>query len=71
MTAIHVLLAEIDKVLLAEAPFCLNAGGHRFGERHDDAGLSLHEEVRRPHPLLQLGAAPLHLSLRIREPMLF
>src|SRR5580700_11896677 len=38
-TAIHILIAEIDKVLLAEATPCLNARGHRFGKRHGDAGL--------------------------------
>src|SRR3984893_2155006 len=39
-TAIHILIAEINKVLLAEATPCLNARGHRFGKRHDSAGLA-------------------------------
>jgi hypothetical protein len=39
-TAIHILIAEINKVLLAEATPCLNARGHRFGKRHDDASLA-------------------------------
>ena len=38
-TAIHILIAEIDKVLLAEATLCLNARGHRFGKCHGNAGL--------------------------------
>src|SRR3974390_2151434 len=38
-TAIHILFAEIDEVLLAETTLCLNARGHRFGNRHGNAGL--------------------------------
>ena len=38
-TAVHVLVAKIGKVLLAEATPCLNARGHRFGKRHRDVGL--------------------------------
>ena len=37
-TAVDILFRHIDKVLLAKAPPCLNAGGHRFGKRHGDAG---------------------------------
>src|SRR5262245_35781153 len=37
-TTIHILVSKIDKVLLAKAPPCLNARGHRFGKRHGDAG---------------------------------
>src|SRR5262245_66498310 len=37
--AIHIFLAEIDEVLLAEATPCFYARGHRFGERHGNAGL--------------------------------
>jgi hypothetical protein len=37
-TAIYILVAEIDKVLLAEATLGLNARGYRFGKRYRDAG---------------------------------
>ena len=37
-TTIRILVSKIDKVLLAKAPPCLNARGHRFGKRHGDAG---------------------------------
>jgi fatty-acid desaturase len=37
-TAIHILVAKIDKVLLAEATPCLNARGHRFGKRNRNVG---------------------------------
>jgi len=43
-TAIHILVAEIDKVLLAEATPCLNARGHRFGKRNRDVGLVTFED---------------------------
>src|ERR671931_1520003 len=42
--AIHIFLAEIDEVLLAEAAPCFNARGHRFGERHGNAGLMTRED---------------------------
>ena len=38
-TAIDILIAEIDEVLLAEAALCLNAGCHRFWKRNGDAGV--------------------------------
>src|SRR6185369_7397053 len=44
-TAIHVFVAEIDEVLLAEATPCLNARGHRFGERHGNAGFVTSEDL--------------------------
>jgi len=37
-TAIHILVAEIDKVLLAETTLCLNARGYRFRKRYGNAG---------------------------------
>src|SRR6516165_3037124 len=37
--AINILVAEIDKILLAEATLGLNARGQRFRKRHGDAGL--------------------------------
>jgi len=37
-TAINVFLAEIDKVLLAEATLGFNARGYRFGKRYRNAG---------------------------------
>jgi hypothetical protein len=37
---IHIFIAEINKALIAEATPCLNARGHRFGKRHDDAGFA-------------------------------
>ncbi len=43
-TAIHILLAEINEVLLAEATPCLNARGHRFGKRHGNAGFFASED---------------------------
>src|SRR5271167_764837 len=43
-TAIHILVAEIDKVLLAEPTPCLNARGHRFGKRHGDARFVTRED---------------------------
>jgi hypothetical protein len=43
-TAINVFLAEIDKVLLAEATLCLNARGYRFGKRYRNAGLVTRED---------------------------
>jgi hypothetical protein len=36
--AIHVLVAEIDEVLLAEATLGLNARGERFAKRYRNAG---------------------------------
>ena len=38
-TAIHILVAEIDKVLLAKATLGLNARCDRLGKRNRDAGL--------------------------------
>src|SRR5208282_986889 len=38
-TAIHILVAEIDEVLLAKTTLCLNARRHRFGKCHGNAGL--------------------------------
>ena len=38
-TAIHILIAEINKVLLAEATLGLNARCDRLGKRNRDAGL--------------------------------
>jgi hypothetical protein len=37
-TTIRILVSKINKVLLAKAPPCLNARGHRFGQCHGDAG---------------------------------
>src|SRR5919197_1535555 len=37
-TAIRILVAEIDKVLLAEATPCLDSWCHRFGKRNRDSG---------------------------------
>src|SRR5260370_7736791 len=36
-TAIRILVAEIDKVLLAEATLCLDSWCHRFGKRNRDS----------------------------------
>ena len=33
-TAIHILVAEIDKVLFAEATLCLHTSCHWLGKRH-------------------------------------
>ena len=38
-TAIDILIAEIDEVLLAETALCLNAGCHWFWKRNGDAGV--------------------------------
>ena len=38
-TAIEILIAEIDEVLLAETAFPFNAGRHWFRKRHGDARL--------------------------------
>ena len=43
-TTIRILVSKIDKVLLAKAPPCLNARGHRFGKRHGDAGFVTRED---------------------------
>ena len=43
-TAIHILVAEVDKVLLAEATLGLNARGYRLGKRHRDAGFVTRED---------------------------
>ena len=43
-TAIHILIAEINKVLLAEATLGLNARGDRFGKRYRNAGLVTRED---------------------------
>src|SRR3974377_978708 len=44
-TAIHIFVVEIDEVLLAETTLCLNARGHRFGNRHDNAGLVTRKDL--------------------------
>jgi hypothetical protein len=44
-TAVHVLVTEINKVLLAEATLGLNARGDRFGKRYGDAGFVTREDL--------------------------
>src|SRR4051812_29173858 len=44
-TAVGVLLRQIDKVLLTEAPFRLCAGSHRLGQGYRDASLVAGEDL--------------------------
>ena len=44
-TAIDILIAEIDKVLLAETALCLNAGRHWFRKCHGDARLIARQDL--------------------------
>jgi hypothetical protein len=43
-TAIHILVAEVDEVLLAEATLCLNARGYRFRKRYGNASFVTRED---------------------------
>ena len=43
-TAVRILVAEINKVLLAEATLGLNARCDRFGKRYRNAGLVTRED---------------------------
>src|SRR5215468_2362181 len=42
--AVHILIAEIDEVLLPEPAFGLRTRCHRLGERHGDTGLVARED---------------------------
>ena len=43
-TAIHILIAKIDKVLLAKATPCLNPRCHRLWKRHRNSGLVTYDD---------------------------
>src|SRR5215472_13631315 len=43
-TAIRILVAKIDKVLLAEATLCLDSCCHRFGKRNRDSAVIAGED---------------------------
>src|SRR6476646_6980571 len=43
-TAVHILVAEINKVLLAEATLSLNARCDRLGKRYRNGGLVTRED---------------------------
>jgi hypothetical protein len=45
-TPVNVLLSQIAEVLLAEAPFRLDARGHRFWQRYRDSRLVTGEDFR-------------------------
>src|SRR5215475_11668569 len=42
--AVHILIAEIDEVLLAEPAFGLSTRCHGLGKRHGDSGLVARED---------------------------